>query len=379
MTDLPKSVDVLVVGAGPAGSVSAYQLARLGYHTLMVDQASFPRWKVCGCCLNGAGLATLERLGLGQIVDDSNSVTLNSVQVACRGSVATFDLPAGRALPRTDFDHRLITAAQAAGVTFIDRCKANWQDESADEVLVELRYSGNLHLIRTKAVIAADGLAAGFARTTPHATISTRPHSRIGAGVTIQDAANAFQRHCIHMAVGQNGYVGIVQLPDGSLDIAAALDVSAVQDVGMAIAAEQILAHSGFPALPMLRSSRWRGTPLLTRSVEVSDQSRIFLVGDAAGYIEPFTGEGMAWAIAGAHLTPEPISTVMAGNPQIAQRLWKQRLRELLGWRQWRCRLLTRGLRSELLTKWGIQVLNAYPRLADLYIDRLNQSSLKHA
>ena len=72
--------DALVIGAGPAGSVTARELARRGCRVLLVDKAHFPRAKVCGCCLNGAAAATLERLGLAHVVADA--VPLNRVTVA---------------------------------------------------------------------------------------------------------------------------------------------------------------------------------------------------------------------------------------------------------------------------------------------------------
>ena len=61
--------DAVVIGAGPAGALTARELARLGLRVLLVDRAKFPRNKVCGCCLNGAALAALRELGLGSIAD----------------------------------------------------------------------------------------------------------------------------------------------------------------------------------------------------------------------------------------------------------------------------------------------------------------------
>ena len=60
------SYDVVVIGAGPAGSVAAYRAATLGASVLLVDKASFPRVKVCGCCINARALAVFDRLGLGR-------------------------------------------------------------------------------------------------------------------------------------------------------------------------------------------------------------------------------------------------------------------------------------------------------------------------
>ena len=59
--------DAVVVGAGPAGSLAARQMARQGAAVLLVDKLSFPRWKVCGCCLNGAALSALDSVGLGEL------------------------------------------------------------------------------------------------------------------------------------------------------------------------------------------------------------------------------------------------------------------------------------------------------------------------
>src|SRR5580658_10826881 len=82
--------DVIVIGAGPAGSVTALELARLGCRVLLVDKASFPRSKVCGCCLNGAAIGTLHDLGLGNVLADA--VSLNRVSIAAGSRVADVKL-----------------------------------------------------------------------------------------------------------------------------------------------------------------------------------------------------------------------------------------------------------------------------------------------
>jgi 2-polyprenyl-6-methoxyphenol hydroxylase-like FAD-dependent oxidoreductase len=103
------------------------------------------------------------------------------------------------------------------------------------------------------------------------------------------------------MATGRGGYVGLVRVEDGRLDMAAAFDPVFVKSVGgLGAAAETILREVGWPAPPALAEEPWKGTPALTRRARRLAGHRCFVVGDAAGYVEPFTGEGMAWAVMSA-------------------------------------------------------------------------------
>ena len=76
------SWDVVVVGAGPAGSMAALEIARRGPSVLLVDKARFPRYKVCGCCLNGRTLSLLGLAGLGGLVEQCGGSPLRSFELA---------------------------------------------------------------------------------------------------------------------------------------------------------------------------------------------------------------------------------------------------------------------------------------------------------
>jgi len=99
----------------------------------------------------------------------------------------------------------------------------------------------------------------------------------------------------------------------------------------------------------------------------------VFLVGDAAGYIEPFTGEGMAWALMGgcavAGLLPEAVSTA---DWQLPARDWNRTYTNLLGRRQRICQWMTRSLRHPKLTDWLVSGLTRIPGLADPLIQAIN-------
>lgn len=103
------------------------------------------------------------------------------------------------------------------------------------------------------------------------------------------------------MVVGRGGYVGGVRVEDGQYDLAAALDVDFLKASGtIANAVCDILCQSGITEIAELADADWKGTPLLTRRPNEIAGERWFAVGDAAGYVEPFTGEGIAWAMNGA-------------------------------------------------------------------------------
>ena len=97
------------------------------------------------------------------------------------------------------------------------------------------------------------------------------------------------------MAVDRHGYVGLVRIEGGLLNIAAVLAPDFVKRAGgppQALAA--VLAEAGFPAITSLADADWHGTLPLTRRTSSTASRRVLVMGDAAGYVEPFTGEGMA-------------------------------------------------------------------------------------
>src|SRR5262245_56633834 len=100
--------DVVVVGAGPAGRPGARGLAGRGRRVLLVDREPFPRWKVCGCCLNGRALATLVQVGMANLPWACGAVALTRVRLAARGREAVLPLPAGAVLSRQALDAALV-------------------------------------------------------------------------------------------------------------------------------------------------------------------------------------------------------------------------------------------------------------------------------
>jgi flavin-dependent dehydrogenase len=225
-------------------------------------------------------------------------------------------------------------------------------------------------------VVAADGLAGRSLRELPGFAPAVSATARVGTS-TIRPAAEgaAYAAGRIYMGVGPGGYAGLVRLEDGRLNIAAALTVARVQaEGGSAGAVGTILADAGLPPLVGLAAGRWQGVPALTRRRRKLSAVGVFVVGDAAGYVEPFTGEGMAWALASAAaVVPLALEALRSGWSPKLSRCWAARHRALLAARQRRCRVVAWLLRRPGLVGLGVGLLAWRPRLAWPYVQSLNR------
>lgn len=369
--DLPEAServwDAVVIGAGPSGSMAARELARRGLAVLLIDRASFPRWKVCGCCLNSHALATLDAVGLGPVMARSGAVPLSAFRLAAAGYVAEVPLCGGVSLSREAFDAALVAAAIASGAAFLPQTLAAVECplESSQVRWIDLQQGSMLQRIAARVVVAADGLGGKIAARAEVAQTTADRQTRIGAGVVVTSGPAFYSPGRIFMVCGRGGYLGLVRLEDGQLNLAAALDPKWVRVCGgPGKAATELLAESGWPAVPNLAELNWRGTPALTRQARRHAAERLLLIGDAAGYIEPFTGEGMAWALAaGRAATPLAAQAAQRWHPRLA-RQWEQRYRRLLGRRQFVCRAVAAVLRSPRWTRMVVRLLARAPALA---------------
>lgn len=359
--------DVAIVGAGPSGAMAARELARRGRDVLLIDRAAFPRWKVCGCCLNGHALATLRAAGLGSRIADSGAVPLSGIRLATAGRVAEVSLSGSVALSRETFDATLVQAAIESGAAFLPQ---TWASLAQGAETFELRWlklhQGPIHeQVAARVVLAADGLGGKLVSRTDGDEERATPGVRIGAGVVAETGPAFYVPGLIFMACGRDGYLGLVRLEDGRLNLAAALDPGWVRICGgPGSAAETLLAEVGWPPVPRLAKLNWRGTAALTRQPRHHARDRLFLIGDAAGYIEPFTGEGMAWALAaGRAVAPVAARAVQCWHPRLA-REWDAIYHQLIEPRQSVCRTVAAVLRSPWLTRTVIRLLSLVPGLA---------------
>lgn len=372
--------DVVVVGAGPAGALAAHGLASRGVRVLLVEQRLFPRWKVCGACLSPQALAALKTAGLGDLVAAQGGLSLERLQLGVAGRVNPIALGAGRVLSRSRLDQALLEAAVAVGATVMTGTRAVLGAaatglEPDREVVLQkgtARWS-----VRAKVVLIAAGLSHRAIDKEAEISTSIQPHSRIGAGCVLPGEAAELAPGVLQMAVGQGGYVGLVRVESGEINLACAFDRPMLGSVGgAALLCQKILAEAGFATLPGLKESAWQLTAALSRRTIPLAGHRLLLLGDAAGYVEPFTGEGMGWAITSSLAALPLVLHGLEHWDGAIETEWRRLHRRWVAQKQRSCRVLAVVLRHPRIS-WGLHRLaGSFPSVAGSMIGLLQRPAL---
>jgi menaquinone-9 beta-reductase len=363
--------DAIVIGAGPAGAVAARELQLQGKRALLIDKSRLPRDKVCGGCLGGTALNVLASIGLGHIPQACGGLPLSSLQLVSGGVKA--QIPIGRriAVPRRIFDQALVHEAMLTGVVVLDQTLGILRLGASDNGrLVTLRQPSTETIVWASVVIIATGL--GF--NSPGFNAVIFPRSRIGLGAISKRAPVKVDPGTLHMAIESDGYVGVTASGRDRFEIAAAINphaLAAAKSAGQLV--HQLLNRSGLRPTIDLETLKWRGTQALTRRTTPLASYRCLVIGDAAGYAEPFTGEGIGWAMHSALL-----ATSLLGGPlqcwddAIGFR-WRRLFDDHLAGRQWKCRALTQILSAKQMRQIIIQGLRRAPSLSQPIVRMLDR------
>lgn len=366
--------DVVVIGAGPAGAVAAALLARRGLAVLLVERQALPREKVCGGCVSAAAEESLRSAGIDTGGLSAGAPRLRRTIVLDRGRRLTAALPGGFAISRRRLDGHLVRHALDAGAELLTEASAVGTATASmgGQRLVWVRPAGREPVeIAASVVIVASGLAGRIGGDLARLAVQIRPASRIGLNaVTCRGARFAGD---VVMVCGRRGYVGMTALEKGNLNIAAALDPGFVRGVGGPEAAVRaIFKEAGAPA-PEIAGLTWSGTPPLARRVPRISLPRLLLIGDAAGYVEPFTGEGIAWAVSGAAAAAPLAEAGVADWNAELEAEWAQRHRDLIESRQRLCRMIAWSVRRPSVRWAAITAGRAVPGIAGAVASRLHR------
>ncbi|OAB61824.1 hypothetical protein AY599_09785 [Leptolyngbya valderiana BDU 20041] len=334
-----RQYDAIVIGAGPAGALAAGTLAARDVRTLMVDKSVQGRWKVCGCCLGELGQRVLSDLGLSDRVLRA-AEPLRRIMVAAGGKQVDLGLSGFVSISRESLDAALVAVAQERGV------ETRWNTTAT--IHADGRVQAGGEELLAGVVIDASGLRSHARRVAKS--------GRIGLGMTAEVAGGISD--VLTMAVARGGYVGRVELPDGRTDFAMAATPAFVRQAGSPTeAARSIYRHAGLDPAEV-PDGRWHGTPVLTRQAR-AQEGRILRVGDAAGYVEPFTGEGMSWALLGGSRIADDAMACAEHGPDASN--WPAKLHSLLAARQARCRAVSIAVRSPGLLRTAIGLASMSP------------------
>ncbi|HZW05847.1 MAG TPA: FAD-dependent monooxygenase, partial [Phycisphaerales bacterium] len=278
------------------------------------------------------------------------------------GRQAEFSRAGGVAISRAVLDVLLVDRAVAAGAEFRARTAAAVAGVEGDGWRVRLRSGEAERSVTAGLVVAADGLNGGSLSELGAFSAQVSSRSWFGVGGVVVSRRAGPERGAVEMNVGRHGYVGLVRLSDGTLNVAAALDPAWTKRVGgPAAAIGAVLEEAGAPALD-LRASRLTGTAHLTRRRASVAVPGVLVVGDAAGYVEPFTGEGMSWALAGAAGAAGMVNAGAHGEELAAA--WSRWHASRVQSRQRVCTAVRLVLRRPVLVRALLGVIGAVPAAA---------------
>jgi flavin-dependent dehydrogenase len=367
--------DVLIAGAGPAGSAAAFHFARAGWRVVVVDRAAFPREKPCSEYMSPEAVRLLQRLGVVADLESAGAVALEGTMVVgARGSRLTGRFqeaapapfrPAGLSVPRRLLDARLVRAAREAGAEVRERTRveALLHDGGSVSGAMVRGPDGRHAPIRARLTIGADGLASVVARRIGR-RISGRPRR---VAFVAHVGAVAGMGRTAEMHVGAAGYVGLNRIG------ADLYNVALVVPQARAAAARGDAAGFFFRTLESFPGVRGRVErrrlerevlvtgPFASRAGRVSTGGAL-LVGDAADFFDPFTGQGIHSALRGAELAFDTAAGALErGGPISAGDLASYRVLR----------------RRAFAGKWAVERLIGYgmelPSLFDRAVGRLGR------
>ncbi|GAA1776958.1 hypothetical protein GCM10009735_03720 [Actinomadura chokoriensis] len=315
--------DVVIVGAGPAGAAAAYHLARRGRRVILLDRSAFPRDKPCGDAVTRAGVRLLAEMGVLADLGGTRVIGGLSVSMGAKGRRSTRDFRYGDdgygiVVPRAVLDEAIVARAVGAGADFRDRVRVARLVQTDAGAVRGVEIAGGAGVLQAPVVVAADGGTSVLAR---RSTREGRRQGRYGYAVRayfdLQEAGGLddllrFVMPLAHPATGARlpayGWI----FPMGPDRINVGVGVAERQpgvnlaDMFAGFTDELRTNLPGFAAAR--QTGPLRGAPLCTGFVpERSWAPGLLLVGDAAGMINPATGEGISFALESGKIAAEAI------------------------------------------------------------------------
>jgi menaquinone-9 beta-reductase len=346
--------DVAIVGGGPAGSSCAAFCTMAGLQSVVLDRERFPREKVCGDCLNPSCWPVLERLKLAQRVRNLPHSKLQSVEfIAIDGRKVIVDLPSGVdceiSVKRSVFDDLLLERAREVGADVHEQTTVAGLSRNHDWK-IETTSGQTFH---ARMLIGADGRNS----TVAHLCNLLPPpaRERVALQAHIPLPPNFGSRIVLQFLC--EGYSGQASVNETQLNLC-------LVGTPPTISTLRKWAERQFD-LPA--NQPWRTITPLTRSPIPSAHENLFFIGDAARVVEPFTGEGIYYALRSGELAANAIAKIVRGqNRQLALRNFTRAYSGMYRGRLWINRLARAAVLRPQLGSFFVHAARINPSLLKL-------------
>ena len=322
--------DVIVVGAGPSGSTTAYYLAQAGLDVLMLEKSTFPREKVCGDGLTPRGVRALVAMGIS-VSEQDGWVRNKGLRVIGAGQRLELPWPElssypgyGLVRPRTDLDQMLARRAQQAGARLLEGVTVTGPvlDERTGRIAgVAAKQAGGERTYRARVIVAADGNSS---RLSVAMGLRKRDDRPLGVAVRTYYQSprhdDDYLESWLDLWDGDRllpGYGWIFGMGDGTSNVGLGLlntsaafahtDYHALLRTWLA----GMPAEWGFTEENRTQPIRGAALPMGFNRTPHYYQG-LLLVGDAGGMVNPFNGEGIAYAMESGEILARTIAQALA-------------------------------------------------------------------
>jgi len=305
--------DVAIVGAGPAGSTCAAFCAQAGLRTLLLEREKFPREKVCGDCLNPSCWPVLRRLEVFERVRALPHGNLDAVEfIAIGGRKVHVGLPQGDeseiAIKRSLFDDLIMSRAKEVGVDVRDSTTVSAIERTESNTC---KIDITTETIDARILVGADGRNSTIARLCNLLPRPTRERIALQSHIPLpKDFGNR-----VVLQFLPEGYSGQAPVNERELNLC-------LVGVPASISSLRLWAERNFGIAP---EHQWRTITPLTRAAISPAHENLLLIGDAARVVEPFTGDGIFYALRGGELAANAIAKIIHGqDPQSTLRQFER-------------------------------------------------------
>jgi flavin-dependent dehydrogenase len=359
--------DVAIVGGGPAGSGCAAFCAMAGLQSLVLDREKFPREKVCGDCLNPSCWPVLERLELADRVRDLPHSKLCSVEfISINGCGVTLNLPSGAngeiSVKRSLFDDLLLKRARELGANVHEQTTVTGLSRN-DHWNIETD-SGDF--FQARILIGADGRNSTVAHLCNLLPRPARERVALQAHIPLpRDFGNR-----IVLQFLREGYSGQASVNENQLNLCLVGTPPTISKLRRWAERQfQLPADQG-----------WRTITPLTRSPVPSAQENLFFIGDAARVVEPFTGEGIYYALRSSELAAKAVAKIVRGeNRELVVRNFTRAHSGMYGGRLWINRLAREAVLRPQLGSLFVHAARINPAILKLLTGKIVSPTSRHS